>query len=135
MKARKTFIESVSDVDITTLQKIRTVGEVLIFYYYKYGYPVCAWIGVLCEDYLNQYQDTQSIMEINLVRSNTFFLYDDGEFLNVMRNRNHGKMYFMPYPKRCSAQKYIVIPNKKLLVYYNLCVEKFINNRKNKKIC
>lgn len=138
MKKRVDFFQNIENINFfNDLKHINTIGELkkhvgklLLFCtidtYCGTNKILCAWFGILKDKNLN-YDDLCSIGKKKIWIDKSFYIYRRSTFLNINDDNlkeTFRKMELENEVSYCNGQEYILIPNAKLLAYYNLCMPK-----------
>lgn len=136
---RKNFFDTINDIKLNDLPRIKTLGElrasvgkVLIFGHTSILNPYFVWMGTLDSVGRDECTDNRSVADIE-VRLTNFIVFlnsrNSKNYLNPLKN-TQSEFRFDPNNHYSDAQEFICVPDKKLLLYYNLCVSKCSQDKK-----
>lgn len=127
MNRREYYNKVFSHQSLYNLQEIKTmpelqkyIGKVLIF---ANGCNI-VWIGILKKETFDNINNLRGLIhEKRIYMNDTFFIYRLGNFLNIfsidLHNSSNIEKIDFVNNDNCDAQNKILIPDSRMLVYYN----------------
>lgn len=136
---KKNKFNIISDINyISKLTSIKTfgqlkqyVGKLLIMGYLQKG-ELVLWAGILNDNFLNKHEDYENVGHKSIYTEDFLFLVQRNSLCDIYNPLQKFKFCYQSDIRHHNAQTFIVIPDKRLITYYNLC-KLVLNNYKNEK--